>query len=130
MLRTQVVIDKMVPKRDEKGNPELEKGSPVMVKYTRVRADGGTFTAAQAKEFGLIDGIEDLPAAVRSAATRAGLASFKAVVYEKPPSLVEKLTGLNIKSRTAFDRPTRPLREPHPAPVVSRPHRRRRSARP
>jgi protease-4 len=73
-----------------------------MVKYTRVRADGGTFTAEQAKQFGLIDGIEDLPAAVRSAATRAGLASFKAVVYEKPPSLVEKLIGLNIKSRTAL----------------------------
>ena len=104
VLRSQVVLDKMVPKRDDKGNPEIdkEKGSQVMVKYTRVRADGGTFTAAQAQQFGLIDGTEDLPAAVRSAATRAGLASFKAVVYEKPQSLVEKLIGLNIKGRTAL----------------------------
>jgi protease IV len=79
----------------------------VMVRYTRIRADGGTFTAAQAKQFQLIDGIDDLPAAVRSAATRAGLSSFKAVVYEKSPSLVEKLTGLDIKNRTALiDPPT------------------------
>jgi protease IV len=101
-LRAQLVIDKMVSKRDEKGNPEVQKGAPVMVKYTRVRADGGTFTAVQAKEFQLIDGIEDLPAAVRSAATRLGLSNFKAVIYDKPPSLVEKLTGLNVKNHSGL----------------------------
>jgi protease-4 len=101
-LRSQLVIDKQVPKRDDKGNPELDKGKPVMVRYTRVRADGATFTAAQAKEFQLIDGIEDLPAAVRSAASRTGLTSFKAVTYDKPQSLVEKLTGLNVKTRAGL----------------------------
>ncbi|MBN9118862.1 MAG: S49 family peptidase [Planctomycetes bacterium] len=101
-LRSQVVIDKTVPKRDEKGNPEMGKGAPVTVRYTRVRADGGTFTAAQARQFGLIDEIEDLPAAVRGAAARAGLSNFKAVIYEKSPSLVEKLIGLNIKNHNTL----------------------------
>ncbi len=104
-IRSQVVLEKMVPKRDDKGNPELDKGNPVMVKYTRVRADGGTFTAQQAKEFGLIDGVEDLPAAVRSAATRAGLTRFKAVVYERQLSLAERLTGLNVKNRGLIEAP-------------------------
>jgi protease-4 len=99
-LRKDLVIDLMVPKRDDKGNPVTDqKGNPVEVKYTRVRADGATFTAEQAAKFKLIDGIEDLPAAVRSAATRAGLTSFKAVVYDRPKSLFEQLTGVNVKNR-------------------------------
>ena len=97
-LRKDVVLERMVATRDEKGNPVVENGKSVEVKYTRVRADGGTFTAAQAQQFKLIDGIEDLPAAVRSAATRAGLTNFKAVVYDKTPGLLEKLTGVQIKS--------------------------------
>jgi protease-4 len=100
VLRKEVVVDRMIPTRDEKGNPVLDKGKPVEVKYTRVRADGGTFTTAQALQFKLIDGIEDLPTAVRSAATRAGLTNFRAVVYEKPSSLVEKLTGLPLSKRS------------------------------
>jgi protease-4 len=100
-LRKDVVLERMVPKRDEKGNPELDKANkPVEVKYTRIRADGGTFTAAQAQQYKLIDGIEDLPAAIRSAATRAGLTNFKAVVYEKPQGLLEQVTGLPLGSRT------------------------------
>ena len=95
-LRKDVVLERMVATRDEKGNPVVENGKSVEVKYTRVRADGGTFTAAQAQQFKLIDGIEDLPAAVRSAATRAGLTNFRAVVYEKTPGLLEKLTGVQI----------------------------------
>jgi protease IV len=99
-LRKDVVLERMVPQRNEKGNPERDKAEkPIEVKYTRVRADGGTFTAPQAQQFKLIDGIEDLPAAVRSAATRAGLTNFRAVVYEKPQGLVEKVTGLPLGSR-------------------------------
>jgi protease-4 len=99
-LKSQVVIDRMVPKRDEKGDAELDKaGKPAAVKYTRVRADGATFTAAQAVEFKLIDGIEDLPAAVRSAAARAGMGSFKAVTYERPQTLLEAVTGLPLQKR-------------------------------
>jgi protease-4 len=100
-LRNQVVIDRMIPDRDEKGNPKLKDGKAVEVKYTRVRADGATFTAPQAQQFGLIDGIEDLPAAVRSAANRAGLTSFKAVTYERTPTLFEVLTGVDMKQRSA-----------------------------
>lgn len=99
LLRTQLVVDRMVPKRDEKGNPELRDGKPVEVKYTRVRADGGTFTANQAHQFKLIDSIEDLPAAIRSAATRVGLTKYKAVMYERPLSLLEALTGLRVNNR-------------------------------
>lgn len=94
-LRKDSVSEQMVPQRDEKGN--IEPGKPP-VKSVRIRADGGTFTAPQAKEHKLIDGIEDLPAAIRSMATRAGLTNFRAVVYEKPPAMWEKLTGLNLKS--------------------------------
>jgi protease-4 len=101
-LRSQVVIDKPVPKRDDKGNVVLDKGQPVEVRYTRVRADGGTFTAPQAKQFGLIDDIEDLPAAVRRAADRAGLAKFRAVTYDRTPTLVEQLVGLNAKGTPAL----------------------------
>jgi protease IV len=98
-LRSEVVIDRLVPKRDEKGNPELEAGKALEVKYTRIRADGGTFTAPQALKFKLIDGIEDLPTAIRSAASRNGLSNFQAVVYEKSPTLLESLTGLNVRDR-------------------------------
>ena len=96
-LRKTVVLERMVPKRDEKGNPELDAAQkPIEVKYTRIRADGGTFTAPQAQQFKLIDGIEDLPSAVRNAATRNGLSKFKAVTYEKSSGLAEKLTGLPL----------------------------------
>lgn len=98
-LRSQVVIDKMIPERDEKGNVKLKDGKSVEVKYTRMRADGGTFTAPQAKQFGLIDDVQDLPDAIRAAATRAGLPKFKAVVYERQPSFVEQLIGLEVKNR-------------------------------
>jgi protease-4 len=99
-LRKDVVLDRMVAKRDEKGNPELDKaGKPIEVKYTRIRADGGTFTAAQAQQFKLIDGIEDLPAAVRSAAARAGLTKFRAVVYDTPRTLLTRLTGIEANGR-------------------------------
>lgn len=102
VLRTEVVVDRMVAKRDDKGNPIVQNSKPVEVKYTRVRADGGSFTAAQAQQFKLIDGIEDLPAAVRSAATRAGLTNYKAVVYEKERSVWETLTGLQVKNRATI----------------------------
>lgn len=90
-LANQSVISKEVPKRDDKGN--VVEG---MVKYTRVRADGGTYTATQAKSFGLIDEIGDLPEAIRIAAEKAGLTKFKAVTYERPKSWSEQLTGFDL----------------------------------
>jgi ClpP class serine protease len=91
----------MVDKRDEKGNVEKDAaGKPIQVRYTRTLADGGTFTATQAKQFGLIDEIGDLPQTIRAAGE--GLGSFKAVVYDRTPGLVERLTGLQIRSQPAF----------------------------
>jgi protease-4 len=99
-LRNEKVIDKQVPRRNEKGNLANEKdeplppgAAPVMVPYTRVRADGGTFTAEEAVKFKLADKVEDLPAAIRAAAAAAGMGSFKAVVYDRPTSLLDVLTG-------------------------------------
>jgi protease-4 len=92
-LRSEVVVNRDVDKRDEKGNPVVEKGERVKVKYTRVRADGGTFTSEEAVRLKLIDKVEDLPAAIRAAASSAGISSFKAVVYDRPATLFDTLTG-------------------------------------
>jgi protease-4 len=102
-LRSQVILDRSIPKRDDKGNAVLANGKPVEVRYTRVRADGGTFTPQDALKCQLIDGIDDLPAAVRAAASRSGMSNFRAVLYEKPTSLIERATGLNIEQRNALD---------------------------
>jgi hypothetical protein len=40
---------------------------------------------------------------VRAAASRNGMSNFRAVVYEKRTSLIERATGLNIEQRGAFD---------------------------
>jgi ClpP class serine protease len=98
-LRDKTVIDRRIVERDEKGNPKLDKqtGKELTAQYTRRLADGGTYTAADAKRFGLIDEIEDLPAVVRSAATAAGITRFKAVTYARRLGLVERLTGLPVQ---------------------------------
>jgi protease-4 len=100
-LRSELVVDRQVPRRDEKGNTVTEKGNPVLVRYTRVRADGGTFTAEEARQFGLVDKVEDLPAAIRAAATAAGLGSFKAVVYDRPPGLLDLVLGSPASAQPA-----------------------------
>lgn len=101
-LRDDVVIERMIAVRDEKGNPKVEAGKPVEALYQRRLADGGGFTALDAQRYGLADTIEDLPAAIRSAAAAHGLASFKAVVYDKHPGLVERLTGLPLGKQAAL----------------------------
>lgn len=102
-LKEKAVIDRPIPERDEKGNPKADAaGKPIEVRYVRKLADGGTYTAQAALEFKLIDRIEDLPAAVRAAAEANGLASFKAVTYDRNPGLLERLTGLPLGKRPAF----------------------------
>jgi protease-4 len=93
-LRDKVVVDRPVPKRDEKGNP-----LPEQVRYTRTLADGGTFPATEAVKFGLVDRIADLPAAVRAAAEANGLGAFRAVAYDRTPGWLERLTGLQLRNR-------------------------------
>jgi protease-4 len=93
-LRDEKVVNTEITERNEKGDVKKDdKGNPVKVAYTRVRADGGTFTAQEAVKFQLVDSVEDLPAAIRAAAAAAGMGSFKAVVYERPTSLFDRLTG-------------------------------------
>jgi len=99
-LRGEVVIDRTIPVRDEKGNPATALGVPVTAKYTRKRADGGTYTAEQALAFKLIDKVEDLPATIRAAAAAAGLTKFKAVSYARPPGILDLFTGGQARART------------------------------
>lgn len=99
-LQEAVVIDRMIDERDDKGNPKKDAaGNAIRVRYTRTLADGGTFTAADAQKYGLIDRVEDLPAAIRASAAAAGLTSFKAVVYDRTPGLLQRLTGLPLEWR-------------------------------
>ena len=91
MLRNEVVSRKTVPKRDDKGNPV--DGPPVEV--TRIRADGGTYTAAEALRLKLVDAEGQLEDAVTAAAASAGVSEYKVVTYDRPPSLLKELLGLS-----------------------------------
>lgn len=103
ILREKIVIDRMATKRDEKGNPVLEpNGTLAQFRYTRTLADGGTFTAYEAKKNGLIDRVEDLPSAIRSLAEKTGLQTFKAVVYDRQTPLLERIIGLQIHHQQSF----------------------------
>jgi protease IV len=64
--------------------------------YTRYRADGGIFSAAKAKELGLIDDVGTLEEAVKAAAALAKLDSYRAVRYKKQTSFTDLL--LNMKT--------------------------------
>ena len=90
-LRSEEVIRKQAPAYDDKGN-KIEPAPKVEV--IRYRADGGTFTAAEAKKFELIDEIGLLEDAVAAAASSAGLSSYRVVGYERPPSLLTALLGI------------------------------------
>jgi protease-4 len=87
-----------VPLHDDKGNVRTDFwGWPQQEDYIRYRADGGTFTAAQAKQFGLIDEIGDLEAAVDAAAAAAQLSKYDVIVYDRPPSLIYSLLGIQVR---------------------------------
>jgi protease-4 len=91
----EVVIEKMIPERDEKGEIRGESVKEKGVKYVRRRADGGIFTADEAKQFGLIDQIGYLEDAIQEARREAGLGEqdYRAVEYERPLSLLGGLLG-------------------------------------
>lgn len=94
MLKGEMVVDTQVPERDAKGN--ATKGT---IRYTRIRADGGTYTPTQAKQFGLVDEIGDVHEAVKRAASAAGLSTFKAVGYDRPKNWSEHFLGFDIGVR-------------------------------
>jgi len=94
-LRSEVVIRKQANVYNDKGDVETgPDGKPKQVPVERYRADGGTFTAEQAKQFGLIDDFGLLEDAVTAAAKSAGLGDYRVVHYERPPSLLNALFGV------------------------------------
>jgi len=67
----------------------------VKFEYVRRRADGGIFTAKDAKKYGLIDEIGYLEDAAAKAAELAGLGDdYKVIRYEKPHVLLDFLLGV------------------------------------
>jgi protease-4 len=74
-----------------------EKGSkkPATGPYTRYLADGGIFTAEQARNLKLIDSIGHLDDAIQAASAAAGLGEdYRAIKYEKPKSLADVFLGV------------------------------------
>ncbi|MFO0807225.1 MAG: S49 family peptidase [Gemmataceae bacterium] len=97
-LETDLFPPKPVPLYDDKGNILLgEDKTPKTAMYTRKLADGGIFTADEAKQYGLVDMIGTVDDAAAEAAKQASLGSFKVVVYDKPATLMSALTG-NVKA--------------------------------
>jgi protease-4 len=94
-LRSDPVIRKEALRYDDKGNVVKDNaGQPIKIPFERFRADGGTFTASEAKRFGLIDDIGTLEDAVAEVARRAGLGEYRVVAYERPPSLLGLILGV------------------------------------
>lgn len=69
-------------------------GADGLAEYTRYRADGGLWTARQAKEAGLIDHLGSLDNAIDEAIQKAGLPKDALVVeYDRPAGLLDSLLG-------------------------------------
>jgi protease-4 len=79
----------------EKGSKKNSTGP-----YTRYLADGGIFTAEQAKKLKLIDTIGYLEEAVQAASAAAGLGEdFRSIRYEKPKSFADLFLGVRSAPR-------------------------------
>ena len=94
-FRSEVVNRKQVLPRDDKGNVVAGAKGIEVVRY---RADGGTFTAVEAKKYGLVDEFGQLEDAVAAVASSAGLGNYRVVTYERPPSLLMTLLGVKAPS--------------------------------
>jgi protease-4 len=80
-LQQDIAINETLPVR-------AEKSATQQLKFSRYRADGGIFTAEEAKTYGLIDKIGYLDDAVKLARQAGGITgSYEAVIYEKPRTL-------------------------------------------
>jgi len=102
---TKSLFEREIPLRDDKGNIVMDwfTGKPRQVRYSRYRADGGTFPANAALEYGLIDQIGDLPEAVDAAAKKAGLETYRAVTYHRPRTFVDSLIGAQVQAKSPLD---------------------------
>jgi protease-4 len=86
-LQEDIQIDQTLPVRNGKDSQQ-------QLKYTRYRADGGIFTAEDAKKYGLIDTVGYLDDAIAEARTQAGLTdNYEVIQYERPISLASALLG-------------------------------------
>jgi protease-4 len=98
-LRDEAVVRERIARRDSKGNVIKDwLGRTDQVDYVRYRADGGTFTAAEALKFGLIDEVGTLDKAVDAVAAAAQLSKYQVVAYEKPTTLLNTLFGVQVKT--------------------------------
>lgn len=103
-FRSEIVSRKQANQYDDKGNiVKNEAGAPKQTEVTRVRADGGTYTASDAKQLGLIDEIGLLEDAVASAAASAKVNAYRVVTYEKEPTLLSELLGIREHASTGID---------------------------
>lgn len=89
---TKEKLREPIPQETRELKVKKEDGKEEIVTYTRRRADGGIYTADKAKAYGLIDEIGYLDDAVKKAASLAGLSTYRAVSYERPPTLFDVLT--------------------------------------
>jgi len=98
-LQNEVVSKKEALEYDNKGNViKSWWGVPLTTTVVRYRADGGTFTADEAKKVGLVDQIGTLEDAVTAIATSTGLTSYKVVDYPRPFSALQSLIGAKVQS--------------------------------
>lgn len=84
--------------RDEIQMPSLVRPGETVI---RRLADGGIFTAQQAKEYGLIDEIGYTEDAVAEAKRLAGLKEARVITYEPPLSLMDSLLGIRKEAPKA-----------------------------
>jgi protease-4 len=95
----EVVIKEEIPASDDKGQPLFNgNGETKKVPFTRIRADGGIFTADQAKQYGLIDQIGYLDDAVAEARKLAGLGeNYEVISYDRPHSFASLFLGDEVR---------------------------------
>jgi protease IV len=85
-LQEDIVIRETLPVRA--GKERVRK-----VNYTRYLADGGIYTAEQARKYHLVDKIGYLTDAIEEAARLANLTDYQAITYARPATLLGALLG-------------------------------------
>jgi len=98
-LAQEVIIKEEIPVSNDKGQLLFNgNGEAKKVPFTRVRADGGIFTAEQAKKYGLIDEIGYLDDAIKEAKKLAGLGdNYEVISYDRPHSLASIFLGEEVR---------------------------------
>jgi protease-4 len=94
-----------IPLHDDKGNVlKDDDGKEKTATYNRKLADGGIYTADEAARYGLVDAVGTLEDAIAEAAGEAGLTTWRAVTYERPPTLLSLLSASDrVQSPTLPD---------------------------